>query len=69
MRTITLRELISLRLQGATKPLRQWYWMRKESHYNMSADTEALRAREHHINESYYRKQAALARSQRIGSR
>jgi hypothetical protein len=48
------------------KQLRNWWLRRKEAHYMMCADVEKERANQALANQSYFHKQAALARSGRI---
>ena len=47
--------------------VRRWWLGRAERHYLLCADVEQARAREAHANVAHYQKQAALARSSRIG--
>jgi hypothetical protein len=61
-----LRELTMLSIGPIVRNIRQWWLRRAEDHYLICADVEEARAREAQQNASYYQKQAAIARSERL---
>jgi hypothetical protein len=61
-----LRELAMLSIGPIVRKCRHWWLQRAEDHYLICADVEEERAREAQQNASYYQKQAAIARSERL---
>ncbi|MGZ3238549.1 MAG: hypothetical protein ACXU8A_14365 [Burkholderiaceae bacterium] len=61
-----LRELTMLSIGPIVRNIRHWWLQRAEDHYLICADVEEERAREAQQNASYYQKQAAIARSERL---
>jgi hypothetical protein len=60
------RELTMLSIGPIFRNIRHWWLRRAEDHYLICADVEEARAREAQQNASYYQKQAAIARSERL---
>jgi hypothetical protein len=64
-RRITARRLFAMAPHPVLKMVRDWWLRRAEQHYMICAAVEHQRAKEAMQNESYYQKQAAIARSAR----
>lgn len=64
--TQNLADLMTLSLKQPIRNIRLWWLRAAERHYNICADVEMQRAREAQLNQAYYQKRAALAKSAQI---